>query len=113
MKLKEKKEFDFPDEKTLKNFRDKLSDPKYEAGNIALPEDANEIDRAKYQICQMILKYQRENKLLQKNLADILGIDESRMSDILRGKIEGFTLDRMIGYPEKLHPKLKIRIVAT
>lgn len=37
--------------------------------------------------------------------------DESRISDILRGKIESFTLDRLIGYAEKLHPGLKVEII--
>jgi|SRR5579884_2234234 predicted XRE-type DNA-binding protein len=102
----------FPDEGTLKRVRDKLSDPNYAGGNIALPADASEVDRAKYQLCQLIARYQREHGLLQKNIASQIGIDESRISDILRGKIESFTLDRLVGYAEKLHPGLKIKIVA-
>ncbi len=50
MKLEEKKEPDFPDEKTLKKFRDKLSNPEYEGVNIAPPEDSNEIDWVKSQL---------------------------------------------------------------
>lgn len=102
----------FPDDGTLKRVRDKLSDPNYAGGNIALPADASEVDRAKYQLCQLIARYQREHGLLQKNIASQIGIDESRISDILRGKIESFTLDRLVGYAEKLHPGLKIKIVA-
>ena len=56
----------FPDEKTLNRIREKLSDPAYEGGNFALPEDASEVDRAKYQLCQLIAKYQRVHGLLQK-----------------------------------------------
>jgi predicted XRE-type DNA-binding protein len=41
-----------------------------------------------------------------------MGVDESRISDLLRGKTESFTLDRLIEYAEKLHPKLKIQISA-
>lgn len=102
----------FPDEATLKRVRDKLSDPDYSGGNLALPDDASETDRAKYQLCQLIARYQREHGLLQKEIARQIGVDESRISDILRGKIEGFTLDRLIGYAEKLHPGLKIKIIA-
>ncbi len=111
MKTK-KKQVKFPDEATLKRVRDKLSDPNYAGGNIALPEKASETDRAKYQLCQLIARYQREHGLLQKEIAIRIGVDESRISDILRGKFESFTLDRLIGYAEKLHPGLKVQIVA-
>ena len=102
----------FPDEVTLKRVREKLSDPKYQGGNLALPESATEVDRAKYQLCQLIARYQRERGLMQKDIARKLGVDESRISDILRGKIESFTLDRLIGYAEKLHPKLRVQVIA-
>lgn len=111
MKTK-KKEVKFPDEAILKRVRDKLSDPNYTGGNIALPAKASETDRAKYQLCQLIARYQREHGLLQKELAAQIGVDESRISDILRGKIESFTLDRLISYAEKLHPGLKLQIFA-
>jgi predicted XRE-type DNA-binding protein len=103
---------DFPSEAALKRIRNRLSDPGYQGGNLALPSSATETDRAKYQLCQLIAKYQREHGLLQKQIATKLNVDESRISDILRGKIESFTLDRLIGYAEKLHPSLKVRISA-
>lgn len=102
----------FPAEKTLRRVREKLSDPDYQGGNLALPANASETDRAKYQLCQLIAKYQREHRLLQKEIAEKIGVDDSRISDILRGKIESFTLDRLIGYAEKLHPGLKVQISA-
>ena len=111
--MKTKKiEVKFPDETILKRVRDKLSDPNYTGGNIALPAKASETDRAKYQLCQLIARYQREHGLLQKEIAAHIGVDESRISDILRGKIESFTLDRLISYAEKLHPGLKLQIIA-
>jgi len=70
------------------------------------------VERAKYQLCQLIGKYQREHGLLQKEIAEKLGVDESRISDILRRKIESFTLDRLISYAEKLHPRLRVEINA-
>lgn len=86
--------------------------PDYEGGNLALPANASETDRAKYQLCQLIAKYQREHQLLQKDIAEKIGVDESRISDILRGKIESFSLDRLISYAQKLHPGLKVQISA-
>lgn len=93
--MKDKNGRGFPNEQTLKRIQQKFSDPNYE-GNFALPENASEVDKAKYQLCQLIAKYQREHGLLQKLIAEKLGIDESRISEILRGKIESFTLDRFV-----------------
>ena len=109
--MKSKKDV-FPDDKTLKRIREKLSNPDYTNGNLALPADSSEVDRAKYQACQLIAKYKREHGWMQKEIAEKLGVDESRISDLLRGKIESFTLDRLIGYAEKLHPGLRIKIIA-
>lgn len=109
---KSRKKNAFPEKNTLKRVRDKLSDPNYKGGNLALPSDATEADRAKYELCQLIAKYQREHGLLQKEVAEKIGVDESRISDILRGKIESFTLDRLVAYAEKLHPGLRVRITA-
>ena len=52
------------------------------------------------------------NGLLQKEIAEKIGVDESRVSDILRGRLEDFTLDRLIGYTQKLHPTLRVQIDA-
>jgi predicted XRE-type DNA-binding protein len=79
---------------------------------LAIFLNLNCICRFAVHICQLIARYQREHGLLQKEIATQIGVDESRISDILRGKIESFTLDRLIGYAEKLHPGLKLQIVA-
>ena len=46
----------FPDGKTLQRVRDKLSDLNYRGGNLALPANATQVERAKYQLCQFIAK---------------------------------------------------------
>ncbi len=102
----------FPDERTLKRARDRLSDPNYEGGDFAVPANATKIDLAKYEICQLIAKHRRERDLMQKELAERIGVDESRISDILHGKIESFTLDRLVNYGEKIFPSLRIKIHA-
>ena len=102
----------FPDTKMLTRIRKRLCDANYQGGNIALPKFAGEVDRAKYQICQLIARYQRKHGLLQKDTARQFGVDESRISDILPGRIEGFTLDRLISYAERLHPGLRVEVIA-
>ncbi len=110
--MKKSKDRGFPDEKTLKRVREKLSDPDYEGGSYVVSDDASEVDRAKYQLCQLIAKYKREHNLLQKEVAEKLGIDEARISEILRGKIESFTLDRLVSYVEELYETVQVKIIA-
>ena len=49
---------------------------------------------------------------MQKQVAEKLGIDEARISEILRGKIETFTLDRLVSYAETLYDNVQVKIVA-
>ena len=102
----------FPSNPTLKNIRDELSDLAYAGGNIALPDDASEVERAKYKLCQLIAKYLRDSELTQRDLAKKIEIDEARISEILRGKINNFTIDRLMLYTQKLYPQVKIEILA-
>ena len=102
----------FPSAATLKKVREELSDLAYTGGNIALPEGASEVERAKYKLCQLIAKYHREHELTQRDLAKKIEIDEARISEILRGKISSFTVDRLMVYAQKLYPHVKIEILA-
>ena len=102
----------FPDAKTLRRARSTLSNLNYQGGNLAVPATATQVERAKYTLCQLIARYQREHGLMQKEVAEKIGVDESRVSDLLRGKCDNFTLDRLIGYAQKLHPALRVHIDA-
>jgi predicted XRE-type DNA-binding protein len=103
----------WPDEETVAAFRKLTEDPNYDGGSWGPPlTNASNTDQAKYEICQMILGYKMDHKLLQKDIGERIGADESRVSEILRMRIDRFTLDRLIAYAEKLMPKLRVRISA-
>jgi hypothetical protein len=80
----------------------RLSDPNYEGGNYALPENASELEKSKYEICQNIARYKRINEVSLKNLAYELGISLKRLDDILYCRINLLKLDDLVGYLEKL-----------
>jgi predicted XRE-type DNA-binding protein len=109
--MKNKSEAPFPNRKRLDEVWRRLSDPKV-LGSSLLPDGASQIDRAKFKACEAILKYRRKHGLKQKELAERLGIDESRMSEILHYKIDGFTLDRLVSYAQVLYPDLKLDLTA-
>ncbi len=73
---------------------------KYEksSGNVfadlGLPEPEDRIAKAELarQICNIISR----RKLTQKAAAELLGIDQPKVSALLRGKLTGFSLERLI-----------------
>ncbi len=109
--MKSKTESMFPSRKRLDEVKVRLSDPKV-LGSSLLPENASQIDQMKFKACEAIIKFRRAKNLKQKELAARLGIDESRMSEILHYKIDGFTLDRLVGYAQELYPNLKLDLIA-
>jgi hypothetical protein len=81
----------------------RLSDPNYEGGNYALPENATELEKSKYEICQNILRYQMLNEVPCKDLAYELGVSLSKLDNILYCRINLLKLDNLVSYLEKLH----------
>jgi len=98
----------FGKEKEIKEVLRKLTNPNYQSSNLALPEDATITEKFKYEICQNIARYKLKNKLELEEMADLLNLDKSSMSKLLRCHIELFTLDSLITYAEKLTLPLQI-----
>ena len=80
----------------------RLSDPNYEGGNYALPENASELEKSKYEICQNIARYKRINEVPLKDLAYELGISLKKLDEILYCRINLLKLDDLASYLEKL-----------
>src|SRR5690606_41764101 len=75
-----------------------------------IPDTAPLPDRFKRDLCSEIVKYTLKNKLKQKELAKMLGIDEARASEVLHYKIHKFSADKLISMVEALYPKVSIKI---
>lgn len=111
MKKETKKEkYGFPDEAEIERVIKRVTQPNYRRINIGLRPDANELDKAKYNICQSISKYKRINKLTPSKLAKKIGINEEKTEDILFGRINSFNLDELAHYTEKLNGHLELKI---
>lgn len=105
------KDKNFPSRKRLDQVVRRLSDPST-MGSALPSENATELERAKFKACEMIIRFRRQSGIKQKELAERLKVDESRMSEILHYKVEGFTLDRLVGYAQILYPNLKLNLIA-
>lgn len=58
-----------------------------------------------------IVAYITENDLTQEKAAEIMGVQRSRVGDVCRGKMSGFTIDALVSMAARagLHP---LRIAA-
>ena len=88
----------------------RLSDPNYQGGNYALPENASELEKSKYEICQNIARYQRQNEVSCKDLAYDLGISVNKLDEILYCRINSLKLDNLANYLEKLEIPFHLEI---
>lgn len=96
-----------PSKQELERVRKKLS--KVEPTFI-LPRNASVADRLKYDICKEFVIYLQENHMDQIELAKELRVDPARISEIVKYKIDLFTLDRLLKLLEKIRPDLDIRV---
>lgn len=95
---------------TQEEIINRLSDPHYPWGNYALPENASELEKSKYEICQNIARYQRENDLSNKDLAYELGVSLTKLDDTLYCRINLLKLDNLVSYLEKLQIPFHLKI---
>lgn len=52
--------------------------------------------KIKAALFDVIVAYIKENDLTQANAAEIMGVQRSRIGDVCRGKISGFSIDALV-----------------
>ncbi|CAI2190239.1 10840_t:CDS:1, partial [Funneliformis geosporum] len=76
----------FPSDKEIEKITKKVSASNYPYKNYILPSNASSTssaEKAKYELCQDILKYQQENNLSETKLTKMLGVNKDKLIDIL------------------------------
>jgi predicted XRE-type DNA-binding protein len=66
--------------------------------------------QAKADLSREIRQIIKNKKLTQEAAAKIMGIDQPKVSDIVRGKLSKYTLDRLIRFVRLLGSDVEIRI---
>ena len=97
----------FPSEKELKSIRAKLE--KAEPSRM-LPKNASRADRLKYEICERFVAYLLKNKMSQAQLARKLKVDPARINEIVKYRIDLYTVDKLLDLAEKLELDLNVRV---
>src|SRR3954451_14329204 len=65
---------------------------------------------AKAELVQRISDIIAERKLTQARAAKLLGIDQPKVSSLLRGKLEGFSIDRLFRFLNALGRDVEISV---
>ena len=74
--------------------------------DLDLPDPELLLAKAKLSI--KIEKLIKERKLTQKQAAKIMGLTQPNVSDLLRGRLDGFTLDRLFRCLDALGQEIEI-----
>lgn len=79
-------------------------------GTLAPPPNPTPLQKFRYDIQQKFVLYKRESKMSQKEMAELLKVDEGKVSKILRNRLDDFSTDRLINLYEKINPKVKLKV---
>lgn len=101
------KKINWPSERTLKRMDKKLSRVK---GSRGVPTPADPVERIKYSLCEAVVRYCQEHDLSQRDLAKLLDVNESRVSELVHYRIEKLTIDRLVKHLAKLKQTVKIQV---
>lgn len=97
----------FPNKTTLDQMRKKLSKKQ---GTLVISPKASILEKFRWDICQKFVNYKLKTGRSQKEMAEIMGIDEAKVSKILRHHIESFSTDRLIMLYEKLDSNIRLKV---
>jgi predicted XRE-type DNA-binding protein len=95
-----------------KKKRKKTQEVEESSGNVfadlGLPNPEEELTKADLVI--RISQFLSERKLTQKEAATLLGIDQPKVSALLRGKLDGFSTERLLRLINRLGQDVEIVI---
>ena len=79
-------------------------------GTLALPENPTPLQKFRFAIQQKFVGYILVKKISQREMAEILEVDEGKVSKILHNRLDEFSTDRLINLYEKLNPNLELKV---
>lgn len=65
---------------------------------------------AKAELVRRIRDLIAERRLTQANAAELLGLDQPKVSALIRGRVEGYTIDRLFRFLTALGQRVEITI---
>lgn len=78
--------------------------------DLGFDEAESENLKIRASLMRAIEKYIQDHKLTQQAAAKLMGVYQPRMSDLLQGKIDKFTIDMLINMLSKAHVSVSLII---
>ena len=97
----------FPDKKTLNKIRKELEKAE---GTLMPPENPTPLQKFRWDLWQKFVKFKLDHDYTLEDMGKLIGVDKSKMSKILRHRIEDFSTDRLIAYLQVLNPETKLKV---
>ena len=69
-----------------------------------------DLSLAKADLVQRLRELIEERKLTQSKAAELLGIDQPKVSALVRGRVEGYSIDRLIRFLNALGQRVEISV---
>ncbi len=79
-------------------------------GTLAPPLNPTPLEKLRFDLQQKFVVYLMVKKITQREMSKILGIDEAKVSKILRNRLDEFSTDRLISLYEKINPNLELKV---
>ncbi len=97
----------FPSQKELKSIRKKMemAEP-----SRMLPKNASKADYLKYKLCEKFVIYILEKEITQVQLAKKLKVDPSRINEIVKYRIDLFTVDKLMDFAERMDLDFEVEV---
>lgn len=97
----------YPSKKKLQEIDKKL---KNSQGTLMVGPSSSPSERFRWDLCQNLVRYMTEKDLSQVEFAELLDIDQSRVSEIVNHRIDKVSTDKLISYNEIINPKVEFKI---
>ena len=79
-------------------------------GSLAPPANPTPLEQFRFDLQQKFVGYKLDKQISQREMAEILGVDEGKVSKVLHNRLEEFSTDRLINLYEKLNPSVKLKV---
>ncbi|HWU43007.1 MAG TPA: XRE family transcriptional regulator [Bdellovibrio sp.] len=97
----------YPSKKKLEEIDKKL---KKVDGTLMVGPSSSPSEKFRWELCQNLVKYMVGKGLSQLEFANLLGIDQARVSEIVNHRVDKVSTDKLISYNEKINPKVEFKI---